>query len=78
MSKILLGRVLKAKMQKTIVLGIDTKTPHPKYKKLVKKTTKLLADIDKFEPKVGEFVKIQETRPMSKRKNFKVIEVIQK
>lgn len=76
MAKVYLGKILKAKMQKTAVVGIDRKTPHPVYGKLVKRTIKLLADTGDFEVKEGDIVKISQTRPVSKRKNFKILEKI--
>lgn len=76
MSKILTGKIIKTNMQKTVVVAIQSRRPHPIYKKLVKKTTKIKADVGDLELKVGDVVKMQEVRPISKGKHFKVVEVL--
>lgn len=74
MSKILTGIVVGNKMQKTVVVEVTRKTPHPLYKKLLKKSKKFLADSGEAMYEIGQTVKIIETRPMSKNKHFKVLE----
>ncbi len=70
------GKVISTKMQNTIVVAVDTFRTHPKYKKIIKRTTKLLAHNEIGDIKENDQVKIGETRPYSKKKHFKVIEKI--
>ena len=76
MKKILDGVVVSVKMQKTAIVSITRKFPHPLYKKLIKKENKLNVDIANFAPQIGDRVKIIETKPISKTKHFKIMEVI--
>lgn len=68
------GIVVSDKMDKTVVVALLRKVPHPKYGKLIKKTTRLKADTNGMTIKTGNTVVIEETRPMGKGKFFKVIE----
>lgn len=70
------GVVLSAKMDKTIVVGVVRRVPHPRFRKIVKKTTKLYAADDKGEAKAGDRVRIMETRPLSKLKRWTLTEVL--
>lgn len=70
------GVIVSVKMAKTGVVKITRKFPHPLYKKLIKKDSNLSVDIGTFTPKVGDKVKIIEVKPISKTKNFKILEVI--
>jgi len=72
------GLVISNKMDKTVTVAIERKVPHPIYKKYFKKTTKLLAHDDKGECNMGDKVKIMETRPLSARKRWRMIEIIEK
>jgi small subunit ribosomal protein S17 len=72
------GLVISDKMDKTITVAIERKVPHPIYKKYFKKTTKLLAHDEKGECNTGDRVKIMETRPLSARKRWRMIEIIEK
>jgi small subunit ribosomal protein S17 len=72
------GMVISNKMDKTITVSIERKVPHPIYKKYYKKTTKLMAHDEKSECKVGDRVKIMETRPLSKSKRWRLVEIIEK
>ena len=74
----LVGRVLSNKMQKTITVAIERKVPHPIYKKYFKKTTKFMAHDEKNECKIGDKVKIMETRPLSSKKRWRLVEVVEK
>lgn len=76
MQKIFNGTVVSLKMQKTAVVRIERKAPHPLYKKLLKRSSKLKADTGDLTLNVGDRVKIVEVRPISKDKKFKVLEVI--
>ncbi|MFZ5946985.1 MAG: 30S ribosomal protein S17 [Stygiobacter sp.] len=73
-----IGVVVSNKMQKSIIVAIERKVAHPIYKKYFKKTTKLVAHDEKNECQVGDLVKIMETRPLSKRKNWRLVEIIEK
>ncbi len=73
-----IGLVISNKMDKTVTVAIERKVPHPIYKKYFKKTTKLLAHDEKGECNMGDRVKIMETRPLSARKRWRMIEIIEK
>jgi small subunit ribosomal protein S17 len=72
------GRVVSDKMDKSITVAIERKVKHPKYGKFMKKTTKLMAHDEKNECGVGDTVKIMETRPLSRNKRWRLIEIIEK
>lgn len=72
------GVVVSNKMEKSIVVAIERRVAHPIYKKYFKKTTKLMAHDEKNECGVGDVVKIMETRPLSKGKNWRLIEIVEK
>ncbi|MEE9431685.1 MAG: 30S ribosomal protein S17 [Melioribacteraceae bacterium] len=72
------GVVVSAKMDKSISVAIVRKVAHPIYKKYFKKTTKLMAHDEKNECGIGDIVKIMETRPLSKSKNWRLVEVVEK
>ncbi|MDP2362243.1 MAG: 30S ribosomal protein S17 [Ignavibacteria bacterium] len=72
------GVVVSSKMDKTITVAIERKVPHPIYKKYFKKTTKLMAHDEKKECGLGDKVKIMETRPLSKNKRWRLVEIVEK
>lgn len=75
--KVLTGKVTKVgKITNTVTVEIKSFRPHPLYKKIVKKSKKILAHLADMELNLGDTVKIQEVRPISKNKHFKVLEVI--
>ena len=76
--KIRIGVVVSNKMDKTITVAIERKVPHPIYKKYFKKTTKLMAHDEKKECGLGDKVKIMETRPLSKNKRWRLVEIVEK
>lgn len=77
MVKVLTGKVISCgKIPKTVTVEVEVRRPHPLYKKLVKKSQKFLAHLEGPEVKVGDVVKIGEIRPISKRKHFKILEVL--
>ena len=76
MKKTYEGVVVSLKMQKTAVVRITRKNPHPLYKKLIKSYKKIKADIGTFRPAMGDMVTIVEVKPISATKNFKILEVI--
>jgi len=72
------GKVISNKMAKSIVVAIERKVAHPLYKKYFKRTTKFYAHDEKNEAGVGDTVKIMETRPLSKVKRWRLIEIVTK
>jgi small subunit ribosomal protein S17 len=76
--KIRIGTVVSNKMQKSILVAIERRIAHPLYKKYFKKTTKLMAHDEKNECGIGDVVKIMETRPLSKRKRWRLVEIVEK
>jgi small subunit ribosomal protein S17 len=72
------GEVVSNKMTKTIVVRVERRFPHPKYKKIVTAYKKFYAHDEKTEAKVGDTVRIEETRPLSKLKRWKLIEVVER
>ena len=73
-----IGVVVSNKMDKTIVVAVERKEKHPLYGKFVKKTTKFVAQDEKNECTEGDTVRIMETRPLSKTKNWRLVEIIEK
>lgn len=73
-----IGVVVSNKMEKTITVAIERRVPHPIYKKYFKKTTKLAAHDEKNECKIGDKVKVMETRPLSLRKRWRLVEIVEK
>ncbi len=73
-----IGKVVSDKMDKTIVVSIETLVRHPLYKKTIKRTTKFKAHDENNECKVGDKVLIMETRPVSKEKRWRLVEVLEK
>ena len=73
-----IGVVTSNKMTKTITVEVERKVKHPIYGKFVKKTTKFHAHDDKNECSIGDVVKIMETRPLSKTKRWRLLEVVEK
>jgi small subunit ribosomal protein S17 len=74
--KIMIGKVVSDKMQKTIVVEIERTVKHPKYGKILRKRTKLHAHDELEVCKIGNIVKIRESRPLSKLKNWVLVEII--
>jgi small subunit ribosomal protein S17 len=72
------GEVISNKMTKTIIVRVERRFPHPRYKKVVTGYSKFYAHDEKSEAKVGDRVRIRETRPLSKMKNWRLIEVVEK
>ena len=73
-----IGVVVSNKMDKSIVVAVERKEKHPMYGKFVKKTTKFVAHDEKSECSVGDTVRIMETRPLSKTKNWRLVEIVEK
>ena len=72
------GKVVSDKMDKTIVVAIEDHVKHPLYGKIVKKTYKLKAHDEKNECGIGDTVKVMETRPLSKDKRWRLVEIMEK
>jgi small subunit ribosomal protein S17 len=76
--KIRIGRVVSDKMDKSIVVAVERKVKHPIYGKFVKKTTKFVAHDETNDSHVGDTVKIMETRPLSKTKRWRLVEILER
>jgi small subunit ribosomal protein S17 len=76
--KVRVGKVVSDKMDKTIVVAIETKVRHPLYGKTVNRTTKFKAHDENNDAKVGDTVRIMETRPLSKDKRWRLVEVMER
>ncbi|HCO18174.1 30S ribosomal protein S17 [Gudongella oleilytica] len=76
--KVKIGTVVSDKMDKTVVVAIETFVTHPMYKKQVKRTTRFKAHDENNECAVGDKVQIMETRPLSRDKRWRVVEIIEK
>jgi len=72
------GVVTSDKMNKSIVVAVERKVKHPKYGKFVKKTTRFVAHDEKNDSHIGDTVRIMETRPLSKTKNWRLVEVVER
>src|SRR3712207_4357234 len=72
------GLVVSDKMQKTVVVAVDRRVPHPVYGKMVTRTTRLKAHDEENSAKQGDTVRIMETRPLSKDKRWRVVEIIER
>jgi small subunit ribosomal protein S17 len=72
------GEVVSNKMTKTIVVRVERRFPHPQFKKIVKAYKKFYAHDEKAEAKIGDTVRIEETRPMSRLKRWKLVEVVER
>ena len=71
------GKVVSDKMDKTIVVAIEEHVKHPLYKKVVKNTYKLKAHDENNECRIGDTVKVMETRPLSKDKSWRLVEIVE-
>jgi small subunit ribosomal protein S17 len=73
-----IGIVTSNKMQKSVVVSVERKVKHPKYGKFVKKTTRFVAHDENDDCNIGDTVRIMETRPLSKSKNWRLVEIIER
>ena len=76
--KVMVGTVTSNKMDKTVVVSVATNVKHPKYGKIVKRTYKLKAHDEENVCQIGDKVKVMETKPLSKDKRWRVVEVMEK
>ena len=72
------GRVASDKMDKTIIVVTETRVPHPVYKKVVRQSTRFKAHDETNEAKAGDLVRIQECRPMSREKRWRLVEILER
>jgi len=72
------GRVISDKMQKTVVVAIERRVPHPVYGKMVTYTSKIKAHDEQNSAKTGDLVRIAETRPLSKDKRWRLVEIVER
>lgn len=73
-----IGKVVGDKMSKTVIVAVDTPRRHPLYKKTIRRIVKYYAHDEEKKSKVGDTVKIEETRPLSKLKRWRVVEIVTK
>ena len=76
--KVMVGKVVSDKMDKTVVVAVETSVRHKVYNKIVKRTYKLKAHDETNDCKIGDTVKVMETRPLSKEKRWRVVEVMER
>lgn len=76
--KVVVGKVVSDKMQKTIVVAVEDSVKHPIYNKVMKRTVKLKAHDENNECGIGDRVRVMETRPLSKDKRWRLVEIIEK
>jgi small subunit ribosomal protein S17 len=76
--KVRLGTVLSDRMNKTVIVGVERRVAHPMYGKRVVRTKKFYAHDEASEAKQGDLVRIVETRPLSKQKRWRVVEIVEK
>ncbi len=72
------GRVISNKMDKTVVVRVDYLKPHPLYRKIIRKTSKFHAHDEENQCQIGDTVRIEETRPLSKTKCWRVVDILQR
>ena len=72
------GKVVSDKMDKTVVVTVEDRVAHPVYKKIIGRTYKLKAHDENNECRVGDIVRVMETRPLSKDKRWRVVEIVEK
>lgn len=76
--KVRLGKVVSNKMDKSITIAVDRQIKHPIYGKFITKTTKYMAHDEQNEANIGDTVRIMETRPLSKNKNWRLIQIVER
>lgn len=76
--KVRVGVVVSDKMDKTVVFEVERKTRHPKYQRVIKRTSRFKAHDENNECRIGDKIKVMETRPLSKDKRWRVIEILER
>ena len=72
----MIGEVISDKMEKTVIVQVTRKIPHPVYKKYVKRFKKYQVHVETVQPKIGDMVKISSMRPMSKNKRWRISKIV--
>jgi len=78
MRKVLTGKVVSDKMEKTVVVAVETLVRHPMYQRIIRRTRKFKAHDEENSCRIGDKVKVMETRPLSKEKRWRVIEILER
>ncbi|MDF9407550.1 MAG: 30S ribosomal protein S17 [Pelotomaculum sp. PtaB.Bin013] len=78
MRKVLTGRVVSDKMEKTVVVAVETLVKHPMYQRIIRRTRKFKAHDEENSCRIGDKVKVMETRPLSKEKRWRVVEILER
>ena len=76
--KTMVGRVVSDRMNKTVTISVERLFQHPRYKKIVKKTSKIYAHDEENKCRIGDKVKVMSTRPLSKLKRWRVVEILER
>jgi len=76
--KVLTGRVVSNKMEKTVVVAVETLVRHPLYQRIIRRTKKFKAHDENNSCRMGDKVKLMETRPLSKEKRWRVVEILER
>ena len=76
--KVRIGKVVSDKMDKSRVVAVERYIQHPLYKKYIRRTTKFMAHDENNESREGDIVRIMETRPLSKRKRWRIVEIVER
>ncbi|MCG9967857.1 30S ribosomal protein S17 [Pelotomaculum terephthalicicum JT] len=76
--KVLTGRVVSDKMEKTVVVAVETLVKHPRYQRIIRRTRKFKAHDAENSCRIGDKVKVMETRPLSKEKRWRVVEILER
>ncbi|MFN8353838.1 MAG: 30S ribosomal protein S17 [Spirosomataceae bacterium] len=76
--KVRIGKVVSNKMEKSCVIAVERKVKHPLYGKFTKKTTKLMVHDENNDCGIGDTIKVMETRPLSKNKRWRLVEIVEK
>lgn len=76
--RVITGKVVSDKMEKTVVVAVETTVPHDRYKKLMKQTSKFKAHDEENSARKGDVVRIEESRPLSRDKTWRLIEIVER
>ncbi|HPD65685.1 MAG TPA: 30S ribosomal protein S17 [Bacteroidia bacterium] len=76
--KVVTGKVVSNKADKTVIVAVERRVIHPKYKKTIRKTSRYMAHDEDNECGIGDFVMLMETRPLSKRKRWRLVKIVEK
>jgi len=76
--KVVTGKVVSNKADKTVIVAVERRVIHPKYKKTIRKTSRYMSHDEDNECGIGDFVMLMETRPLSKRKRWRLVKIVEK